>query len=131
MTRWLTVIALTVVMLVPAIALSGHSSAVDIFKHTCDAGQPAATTSVCGSVGGASQSQNPIVKIIKGAIEVISLLVGIAAIIGILVSGLRLILANGDSNAVASARTGLIYSLVGVAVTLSAQAIVVFVLDKV
>jgi hypothetical protein len=47
------------------------------------------------------------------------------------VSGFRFLTAGGDSNAAASARSGLIYSLIGVAVVASAQLIVIFVLDKV
>ena len=45
---------------------------------------------------------------------------GAAAVIGIVVSGLRFILANGDSGSIATARSGLIFSLVGVVVVILA-----------
>ena len=84
-----------------------------------------------GNQPGNPNNDNPIVDIIKAAITVLSYLIGAAAIIGIVVSGIRLMTSGGDSNAVASARTGLVYSLVGVAVAALAQILVAFVLDKV
>jgi hypothetical protein len=78
----------------------------------------------------AGNDTNPIIRILKAAILVISYIAGIAAIIGIVVSGFRLIVSGGDSNATASARTGLVYSLIGVAVVALAQIIVIFVLNR-
>lgn len=65
---------------------------------------------------------------VSTVIEILSIIVGLAAIIMIIVSGLRFITANGDSGKVASARTALIYSLIGVAVAALAQLMVRFVL---
>jgi hypothetical protein len=122
---------LIVFLAVPVPIVAGHSQAVDIFKHTCDSYSGANAPDVCQDVQAQKGvSTNPIIKIFKAAINIITYVVGIAAIIGIVVSGLRFILANGDSNAVASARTGLIYSLIGIAVAVLAQTIVKFVLDK-
>jgi hypothetical protein len=78
-----------------------------------------------------SNGTNPVIRILKAAINVVSYIAGIAAIIGIIASGLRLILAGGDANAAASARTGLTYSLVGIAIVAIAQIIVAFVLNRV
>lgn len=67
-------------------------------------------------------------SVIAAIVNVICILAGIAAVIMIIVSGLRLITANGDSNSIASARTGIIYSLIGLLVVAFAQFIVYFVL---
>jgi hypothetical protein len=88
----------------------------------------------CNSVkgtSGACESTNPIISIIKAAISFLSKVIGAAAIIGIVVSGLRLIISNGDSAAVASARAGLIYCLIGIMIALIAQIIVSYVLKGV
>ena len=127
MKKLLTILLLTFSLFTPAIAVSGNAAAVNIFSKSCQ-GQP--NSSVCQEVNQQSTKNNPIINIIRVAIEVISIMVGAAAIIGIIVSGLRMILANGDSNAVASARTGLIYSLVGIGVVVLAQTIVIFVIDN-
>jgi ABC-type Fe3+ transport system permease subunit len=113
--------------------LQGNAAAVNVFEHTCDSATfRAKNPDVCQDVEKQNNSgSNPFVRIIKAAIEVISFIIGVAAIIGIIVSGLRFILANGDSNAIASARSSLLYSLIGVAVAVLAGAIVAFVLNRV
>ena len=116
---------------VPVYAVSGSAFAVDVFQ-SCSNG--AGGSDVCQDANGQQANNgknNPIINIIKQAITIISFVIGIAAVIGIVVSGVRIIVAGGDSQAVASARTGLIYSLVGLAVAAVAQAIVAFVLSQV
>ena len=120
-------------LLVPALAVTSQAGAVDIFSN-CGHNTAGGTPDVCSEVsaqGANNGKNNPIVKIIKTAIDIMSYIVGIAAIIGIVVSALRMVTSGGDANAAASARTGLVYSLIGVAVTALAQTIVVFVLDKI
>jgi hypothetical protein len=123
----------------PVVLTTAPVFAVDIF-HNCSAGDAAAHSCAdCGSASNTDVCQevanqdgtNPIIHIIKLVIEVISYIGGAAAIIGLIISGFRYTISNGDSNSIASARNGIIYSLVGIAVIVAAQSIVVFVLDKV
>lgn len=125
----ITLLAL-VTLSAPAGVLSGSALAVDVFQ-ACPAGGGPDVCQDANSQQGNNGNNNPIVNIIKQAINIISFVIGIAAVIGIVVSGVRIIVAGGDSQAVASARTGLIYSLVGLAVAAIAQAIVAFVLSQV
>ena len=116
---------------VPVFAISGSALAVDVFRP-CNGS--AADTDVCKDTGAQNENNgknNPIIDIIKAAITILSYIIGIAAVIGIVVSGIRLMTAGGDSNNVASARTGLIYSLIGIAVAVLAQVIVAFVLNRI
>lgn len=115
-------------LLTPQFLLLTHSDAANVFNKPCSYSR-GPRTSVCKEVAGASR-QNPIINIIKATINIISILAGIAAVIGIIVSGLRMILSGGDTEAAASARNGLLYSLIGIAVIALAQAIVVFVLNR-
>ena len=120
-------------------------AAVDIFKHCTSTATPGVinkascadcasdigkTTDYCKEVA-AQTGSNPAVHAIKLIINVVSFIAGAAAIISLVVSGLKMILANGDANAVTSARNGILYSLIGIGVIVLAQAIVVFILDKV
>ena len=133
MRRLLITLGFLSLLLAPAVILTSHAGAVEIFSN-CGSGSVGGSPDVCGDVsaqGGNNGTNNPIVDIIKGAINIISIVVGIGAVIGIVLSGVRLITASGDANAIASARTGLVYSLIGVLVTALAQAIVAFVLDKI
>lgn len=127
--------------LTPQLLTAPPVKAVDIFSNcvkTSSANQcsdcksQAANTVVCKDVVDQQGSNtDPIITIIKAAITIISYVVGVAAVIGIILNGIRYIISNGDTNAISGARTGLAYSLVGIAVTVLAQLIVVFVLDRI
>lgn len=118
-------------LLVPMVSFAGHVSAAAIFAGCGDNSANGNTPVVCSEArGGEANPQNPVITLIKIAIDILSFIVGAAAIIGIVVSGLRFILANGEANAISAARSGLVFSLIGVAVVILAQVIVVYVLDK-
>jgi hypothetical protein len=57
-------------------------------------------------------------------------IIGALALLMMTVSGLRYILSAGDPQKTAQAKNGIIYSLVGLAVAISAEAIVYFVVSK-
>lgn len=57
-------------------------------------------------------------------------IIGVLAVLMITVSGLRYILSSGDPQKTAQARNGIIYSLVGLAVAIMAEAIVYFVVGQ-
>lgn len=122
--RFFVTAALLFPLATPAIA---QVSAVDIFP-ACS--QNAASTNVCKDAG-VKHTTNPITHTIGTVISILSYIIGAAAIIGIIVSSLRLITSNGDSNAVASARSSILYCLIGVLIAIAAQTIVIFVLDKI
>lgn len=124
----LAALILISVLVAPLISMKS-SMAVDIFPG-CNSGGNAVNTSVCQDVNSKGSSGNPIIYTIKVVINIISLVIGVASIIIIIISGLRMVLAGGEPKAVAQARGGVVYALIGVAVTLVAQAIVLFVLNR-
>lgn len=63
-------------------------------------------------------------------INLLSLIIGIAAVVMIIVGGFKFITSGGDASKVASAKGTLIYALVGLAVVVLAQMIVRFVLTN-
>lgn len=127
----------------PLLAFPASAAAVDIFNNCTNNSATAEQKSGCNDCASsvasqsdyckefAQQTSNPIIHIITIIISVVSYLSGAAAIIALIVSGLKFILANGDSNAITSARNGVVYALIGLAVLILSQGIVVFVLDKV
>jgi hypothetical protein len=78
-----------------------------------------------------SSSSGSISNLMRTVINLLSLIVGFVAIVMVIISGFRFITANGDSSSIASARSALIYALVGLVVAAMAQYIVHFVLGKV
>lgn len=106
--------------------------AVSILSQSCNASDT--TASVCQDGNTNPNAPNPIFGsngVLTEAIEIVAFIVGVASIIMIIISALRMVLSGGDSNTVNSARSAILYSLIGVVIALSAQGIVVFILKKV
>jgi hypothetical protein len=132
--------AVMVIALASPILLTQQTHAVDILNNgssgassTCDNPDALNTPKICGD-NSASSKSNPIFGpngVLTSAINILSIIVGVAAIVAIIISGLRMIVSNGDSNTFASARNGLIYSAVGLIVAVLAQIIVSFVLTNI
>lgn len=74
-----------------------------------------------------SQSLN---STVKNVINLMSIIVGVASVVMIIVGGFRYVTSNGDSNQITSAKHTLLYALVGLLIVSVAQAIVKFVLGK-
>ena len=130
MKRLIATVLIFASLLAPTLAVAGQAAAINILPN-CGTNSSGGKPGVCTDYGGGNGSnKDPLITVIKAAIDILSYIIGIAAIIGLVISGLRFITASGDSNGVAAARTSLVYSLIGVAVAVMAQLIVVFVLDK-
>jgi hypothetical protein len=77
---------------------------------------------------GTDCSGKGVTNILSAAVTILSIIIGIAAVIMILVSGYRYITSGGDTNKVSAAKSTLIYALIGVAIAALAQLLVHFVL---
>lgn len=82
-----------------------------------------------GCVTGQGESQ--ITNAVKTAVNLLSFLVAIIAVIMLIIGGLKYITSSGDSSSTTSARNTIIYAVVGIAVASLAQFIVKFVLGRV
>lgn len=81
----------------------------------------------CGGGGGGKSINHAI----AAAVNILSLVAGVAAVIMLIIGGLRFITSSGDTGNVATAKNTIIYALVGLVVVAIAQFIVHFVLAKV
>ena len=124
MKRAMISVAMLAGLLIPTVGVSSQAAAANIFGGFCGTAS-GATTTVCKDANrGANSTVDPVVTAIGTIIIVLSYVVGIAAIIGVIVSGIRMMVSSGDPGSFASARTALLYSLVGVALATLAQVIV-------
>lgn len=101
------------------------AGAADPFQQVCTS--KTANSAVCQS-----PSDNPVFGpngVVTKVTQIVAEIVGVAAVIMILISGLRFVTADNPEG-VSGARKGLIFALIGVVVALFAQAIVFFVLRK-
>lgn len=55
---------------------------------------------------------------------------GVAAVIMIMINGIRFILSGGNPDRVSGARDGVVYSVIGLIVIIAARSIIVFVLNR-
>lgn len=99
-------------------------------------GASASKAAVCDGVkltGGdcAQNAESSVGSIIKQAINVLSILIGVAAVIMIMIGGFKYITSNGDANSIQSAKNTILYALIGLVVVALAQTMVIFVLKKV
>jgi hypothetical protein len=95
-----------------------------------------AASDACQAIGGSADCAAPsgsvsVNKVIRTVVDLLSIAVGIAAVVMIIVGGLKYITSAGDSNQISSAKSTLTYAIVGLVVAALAQFIVQFVLNKV
>lgn len=92
-----------------------------------------ASSAACVGAGKGKSDVNgtdPIITVLKTAITILSYLIGIAAVITIIIAGLRMITGGANPESVSGARSAIIYAVVGIIVAIIAQLIVAFVLDR-
>ncbi len=68
--------------------------------------------------------------IITKGVSIISIVIGIAAIIMIIVGSFRYVMSSGDANSINGAKNTILYAIIGLGVSLFAQAIIIFVIKK-
>ena len=121
----LTILALMTLTLVIA---SPKAEAVTIVP--CSGGLN--KTQICQDVNQQTKSNsNIIVVIIKDAINVLSFVIGVVAVVVIIISGMRIMLGGSNPQEVSNARTAILTALGGILVVAVAQLIVLFVLDNI
>lgn len=116
-----------VVLLVVAPTVSADNFPDDFEMKACQGitGDPGCATSNGGDPGTSIQGA------LDAGLNIISYVVGVAAVIALVLGGLRFITASGDPQNIAAARSTVIYAIVGIVVALVAQAIVRFVLTNI
>lgn len=129
MKKIIVTILITTGILFPLLALPSTTYAVNVFQACSEVGG-ASSTQACKAASEGTTS-NPIVEILKVVLELLSIVVGIASVVGVIIGGIKFITSNGDPKAVKVARDTVLYSLVGACVVVFAQAIVAFVLNNI
>ncbi len=99
---------------------------------TTDANKTAACEGLAltGTTCDSTTSSSGVSDTIKLVINVLSLVVGVAAVIMIIIGGLKYILSQGEGSNTASAKNTILYAIVGLVIVALAQVIVRFVINK-
>lgn len=83
-----------------------------------------------GEADAVSGDTSDIDNVITTVVEVLSVIVGVLAVIMIIISGFKYVTSGGDAQKVASAKSTLIYAIIGIVIVVLAQVIVRFVLSS-
>ncbi len=94
-------------------------------KNICD-GISGQVNGDCNNAG-----SQPLNNALVGILRVLSFIAGFAAIVMIIISGLKYITAGGDSSKISSAKSTLVYAIVGLVIVALSQFLVRFVLNTV
>lgn len=126
MRRIVVILALLGVIAFPFVPVTSVSAQVDPFEEVCDT--ETSNSPICNTDGDNPISGND--GVILRVVEILSFVIGVAAVIMLILGGLKYITSGGDSNATASAKNTILYAVIGILVSLIAQAIIVFVIRK-
>ena len=77
-----------------------------------------------------ADSETTIGNTLSQVVNILSIVVGVTAVLIIIIQGLRLVLSEGKSENVNSARSGIIYAVVGLVVAALAQVLVWTILNR-
>ncbi len=127
-----TVKGLLLGLFVAALSVIGISSVVsqplyaaDASSAVCEALGATGASNGCSNTGGSNVS-----SVLKVALQLLSFVAGVIAVIMIIIAGVKFITSGGDAGKVASARNTIIYALVGAVIVVVSQAIVQFVINR-
>lgn len=113
----------------PALAVVGTSP--DLSNGLC-AGVNLDVNSNCSSGGlTPGQTNQKLNDIIHTVINLLSVIVGVVAVIMIIIGGLRYITSGGSDTSVTGAKNTILYAIIGLIIVALAQILVRFVLSKV
>lgn len=129
---WLACLAVSVVTLVglgaPAFAQTAQQQ---INNGLCTGANLQFTDSPTNQCAASStEATDQINRIVKSIINLLSVIVGIVAVIMIIVGGFRYITSGGNDTSVTSAKNTILYAIIGLVVVALAQVIVRFTLSK-
>lgn len=126
--RIMTIIATLAWLLVPVSAQAAQQ--YDPLNGACNgSGSLAQSSTTCNADG----KKNPLTGpdgLLKKISLVLSIIAGIVAVVIIIVAGLQMVLSGGDVQKVASARSAIIGSVVGLVIITASEALVIFVINK-
>lgn len=107
-------------MFLYALPFTMASKPIASFKsETCSGISQISSSQSCNT----PSANNAVSNIVSMVVNILSILVGSIAVIMIIIAGLKYVTANGDTNKIASAKSALIYAIVGLVIAAVAYAL--------
>ncbi len=126
------------ILLISALALNfllvPKVMSISLLHDVCrQPGSNVTTSSTCTD-NQTNATNNPLFGpdgILTKVVQILTIIIGIAAVITIIVAGMRLALGGSDPNTINTARNAILYAVIGLVVAFGAQALISFVLRRV
>lgn len=115
-----------------SLALPASVGAVDVINPVCNNPNAEEKPKICND-DATTSSENPLFGpngILTSAINILSLIAGILAVIVMIIGGTKMIASSGDSNSVASAKRTVLYAVISLVIVAFAQVGVHLLLSK-
>jgi len=114
--------------------VSGTTLAIPFLSAPAHAGTNA-STAACDALKATGEAEctgsgGRVQGVVKLAINILSFVAGVIAVIVIILSGLKFITSGGDANAISSARRSILYAAIGIVVVVLAQIFVRLVVSE-
>lgn len=113
-----------------SLLLGGGMALAPVAHANTFKGDACSGISALGGRGCSGNSDSSIRRLFALIVNILSLVVGVAAIIMVIVGGFKIITSNGDSSNVASGRNTVIYALIGLVIAVLAHFLVAFTIGK-
>ncbi len=134
MRRWIisTFSCLTLLFIMPAGMVLADSATSPSLQNGLCAGVNLDVNSDCSSAGlTTGQANQKLNNIIHTVINLLSVIVGVVAVVMIIIGGLRYITSGGSDTSVTGAKNTILYAVIGLIIVALAQVMVRFILSKV
>lgn len=108
--------------------LAPATASADLFTSACTD-----TTAQSASTCTSRRTDNPISGpngILLKVTRLIAIVAGMAAVILLIVGGIKFVTSSGDSNGVSSAKHTILYALIGLVIIILAQSIITLIISK-
>ena len=128
MLKRLSLLVASLLVLVAVAPAAPALADTNVFDSACSV-QGAPKSSACNTNSPTNPLTGPNGTITK-VTKLIGFISGVAAVILITVGGMMYIISGGDASKVASAKNTVIYAAVGLVIVVSAQSIIIFILNR-
>lgn len=106
---------------------SPASAAFSLFGDACESNSSATVCQDARNSGNPLWGSGSVVELI---VNILSLIIGVAAVIVIIIAGIQYMLSTGDPTKVNNAKNAILYALVGLVVAVLARFLVNFVVSR-
>lgn len=125
-------VLLLVVLIMPSVAMAQEVGKLCRGADLSFGDNPAtsADDEPCKVKGGTETAESNLGKLVTNIINIISIIVGVAAVIMVIYGGFRFVTSAGNPEGTKAGRNAILYAIIGLIIVAFAQLIVKFVLTK-